>query len=764
MAILGCHICLQGRVQGVGFRPFVWHLAREAQLKGHVRNDGTGVQVEAWGTKDALDSFLAKLVENPPPLANIAQVTWKDLAGDAPTQAFFIAHSDHGPVRAEIAPDAATCPACLTDICDPANRRYRYPFTNCTHCGPRLSIITGIPYDRAQTAMRKFTMCDACQREYSDPSDRRFHAQPNACPACGPQLWLEDEHGPIACADPVSEAAHKLRQGQIIAIKGIGGFHLACDATDAAVVQRLRDTKNRIAKPFAIMAKDLAQIREFCQLSDAEADLLTAPAAPIVLCLKSDQGLPECIAPGLDRIGVMLPHAPLHHLLLAELDGPLIMTSGNPANSPQITQNGAARSALTGIADGWLMHDRDIVNRLDDSLIRADDEAPSILRRGRGMAPAPIHLHPDFATTPPTLAMGAELKATFCLLNNGQAVLSQHIGDLKTAKTYADYRAKIDLFRDLYGMDPAIIAVDLHQDYLSTRWGARLAKETGAKLVPVQHHHAHMASCLAAHHIAPDEALCVGVILDGTGLGTDGTIWGGEFLLGDYRGFERKAHFQPVALAGGEQAVREPWRNLVAQLTAAFGEGWERYIAQTPLSQRLAAKPTALISQMIAQGLNAPPTSSAGRLFDAVAAALGIAFDQQHYDGQAAMELEAMIRTHPNCTGYCADVSDQGVLSWRPLWLELLLDIKNGVAHDKIAARFHIGLADTLAETAVRIASDAQTTRIVLSGGVMQNRYLVSRMVQTLRAQGFHVMAPKTVPANDGGLSLGQAAIAAFQP
>ncbi|MFA8444186.1 carbamoyltransferase HypF [Yoonia sp.] len=764
MAILGRHICLQGRVQGVGFRPFVWHLATEAQLKGHVRNDGTGVQVEAWGTKDALDRFLAKLVENPPPLANVAQITWKDLAGDAPTQAFFIAHSDHGPVRAEITPDAATCPACLTDIRDPANRRYRYPFTNCTHCGPRLSIITGIPYDRAQTAMRKFTMCDACQREYSDPSDRRFYAQPNACPACGPQLWLEDEDGPIACADPVSEAARKLRQGQIIAIKGIGGFHLACDATDATVVQRLRDRKNRIAKPFAIMAKDLAQVWGFCQLSDAEADLLAAPAAPIVLLLKSDQGLPECIAPDLDRIGVMLPHAPLHHLLLAELDGPLIMTSGNPANCPQITLNDDARRALTDIADAWLMHDRDIVNRLDDSLIRADDEAPSILRRGRGMAPAPIPLHPDFATAPPTLAMGAELKATFCLLNNGQAVLSQHIGDLKTADTYADYRAKIDLYRDLYGMDPAIIAVDMHQDYLSTRWGAHLAKDTGAKLVPVQHHHAHMASCLAAHHIAPDEALCVGVILDGTGLGTDGTIWGGEFLLGDYCGFERKAHFQPVALAGGEQAVREPWRNLVAQLTAAFGEGWEQDIAQTPLSQRLAAKPTTLINQMIAQGLNAPLTSSAGRLFDAVAAALGIAFDQQHYEGQAAMELEAMIGTHPDCTGYAADVSDQGVISWKPLWSELLSDLKNGVAHGTIAARFHIGLADTLAETAMRIASDAQTTRIVLSGGVMQNRFLVSRMVQTLRAQGFHVMAPKTVPANDGGLSLGQAAIAAFQP
>lgn len=763
MTVIGRHICLRGRVQGVGFRPFVWRLAKDAKLKGHVLNDGTGVKVVAWGTKQALDRFLDELLQGPPPLATIAEVTWEDLNGVAPTRNFYIAQSDPGPMNTEITPDAATCPDCLADIRDPENRRYRFPFTNCTHCGPRLSIMTGIPYDRAQTAMHKFTMCDDCQREYTDPSNRRFHAQPNACPACGPKIWLEDALGPITCADPVSEAARMLTQGKIIAIKGIGGFHLACDATDADAVQQLRDRKTRIAKPFAIMATDLAQIRGFCQLSGAEADLLAAPAAPIVLLRKTRDGLLDGIAPGLNRVGVMLPHAPLHHLLLAELDAPLIMTSGNPADTPQITQNDSARSALKGIADAWLMHDRDIVNRLDDSLIRADDEAPCILRRGRGMAPAPIHLPADFAKAPPILAMGAELKATFCLLKNGQAIPSQHIGDLKTADTYADYRDKISLFRDLYAMNPAIIAVDMHQDYLSTRWGTHLAKDTGARLVSVQHHHAHMASCLAAHQIPPDAALSVGIILDGTGMGTDGTIWGGEILLGDYRGFERKAHFQPVALAGGEQAVREPWRNLVAQLTAAFGDGWQQKIAHTPLSQRLAAKPTALISQMIAQGLNAPPTSSAGRLFDAVAAALGIAFDRQHYEGQAAMELEAMIGTHPNCTGYSAVVSDQGVISWKPLWSELVCDLRQGVAHGTIAARFHIGLADILGQTAARIASDAQTSRIVLSGGVMQNRFLVHRMTKTLHAQGLEVLTPKTVPANDGGISLGQAAIAALQ-
>ena len=756
----GRQITVRGRVQGVGFRPYVWRLARAAGLTGHVRNDGAGVQIMAWGTQGALEDFLRNMQQTPPPLAVIEQVITTQLNGAPPAGDFCIAHSEGGEISAEITPDAATCDDCLAEIRDPDDRRYRYPFTNCTHCGPRLSIVRGIPYDRAQTSMNAFRMCPDCLREYQDPTDRRFHAQPNACPVCGPKIWLEDKQGRIVCADPIAQTAQRLVQGRIIAIKGIGGFHLACDATDPKTVQALRMRKRRLAKPFAIMAKDADQIREYCHLSGAETDLLMSPASPIVL-LKTRRPLPA-IAPGLDRIGVMLPHTPLHHLLMAEVDTPLVMTSGNPSHMPQVTQNDQARSALAGIADAWLMHDRDIVNRLDDSLMRMDHGGPSILRRGRGLAPAPIALHAQFADAPPTLAMGAELKSTFCLIKNGQAIPSQHIGDLTSAETYADFRAKIALFGDLYGMEAKVIAVDLHPDYLSTRWGAQLAKETGATLVGVQHHHAHMVSCLAEHHVAPDDALSVGLILDGTGLGPDGTIWGGEVLLGGYSGYDRKAHLQPVALPGGEHAVREPWRNLVAHLVAAFGADWERVIGGTRIARRLAEKPTKLIGQMITQGVNAPLASSAGRLFDAVAAALDVTFDQQHYEGQAAMELEAMMGDCRASGGYPAAVSDAGIVSWEPLWSDLIADLKAGVDPAIIATRFHVGLADVLAETATRIASDAQTHRIVLSGGVMQNRFLQHALSEKLRARGFSVLRHKILSANDGGIALGQACCAAL--
>lgn len=758
--MIGRQITVRGRVQGVGFRPFVWRLAKDAGLKGHVLNDGAGVTIAAWGSPEALDDFLRRMTQIAPPLAVIAEVQTEQLDGQPPTCEFHIAQSDHGVINTEITPDAATCADCLAEINDPKDRRYRYPFTNCTHCGPRLSIVMGIPYDRAQTSMRTFDMCADCQREYEAPSNRRFHAQPNACPACGPKIWLENMQGKIACTDPLTETAQRLMNGQIIAIKGIGGFHLACNATDIDAVQRLRSRKDRKAKPFAIMAKDADQIRAYCHLSDEEADLLTSPAAPIVL-LEMCRPLAG-IAPGLDRIGAMLPHAPLHHLLMALVDGPLVMTSGNPSQTPQVTDNALARNSLAGISDTWLMHDRDIVNRLDDSLMRMDHGGPSILRRGRGLAPASIPLHPGFADLPPTLAMGAELKSTFCLLKNGHAIPSQHIGDLKTAETYAEFRAKIALFRDLYDMTPEVIAVDMHPDYLSTRWGAQLAKETGAVLVPVQHHHAHMVSCLAEHRIAPDEALFVGLILDGTGLGTDGTIWGGEVLVGDYQGFRRKAHVPPVPLPGGEHAMREPWRNLVAHLISAFGETWEQQIAGTPVSKELTSKPTTLINQIITQGVNAPLASSTGRLFDAVAAALGVAFDQQHYEGQAAMELEAMMGDHRVSTGYAADILGKDTVSWKPLWSGLIADLKAGADPALIAVRFHLGLADVLADLTTRIAAEAQTYRIVLSGGVMQNRFLLQTLTEKLHAQGLTVLRHTKLPANDGGLSLGQACSAAL--
>ena len=756
----GQRIDVTGRVQGVGFRPYVWRLAKEAGLTGRVLNDAQGVRIDAWGTQAQLQGFTAALRQKPPPLARIEDLTVRPLRGASPSAGFSIAPSGGGTITTEITPDAATCPDCLRDIRDPNDRRYGYPFTNCTHCGPRLSIVEGIPYDRARTAMRAFTMCADCQREYHDPQDRRFHAQPNACPACGPKVWLENAQGRIASADPFAQAAQMLAEGQIIAIKGIGGFHLACDATNATAVQTLRQRKFREAKPFGLMMRDATQVRHFCGLSDAEADLLTSPSAPLVLLQKrSDTRLPG-VAPGLDRFGVMLPHTPLHHLLLAQFDGPLVMTSGNRSGLPQVTDNAHALTALTGIADAWLMHDRDIVNRLDDSIIRAGP-SPAILRRGRGLAPAPIHLHEAFADAPPILAMGAAQKATFCLVQNGRAILSQHIGDLTTAETYDDFRAKIALFRDLYGLDPAVIAVDMHPDYLSTRWGQQLARDTGAQLIAVQHHHAHLVSTLAEHQVAPDNARAVGVILDGTGWGPDGTIWGGEILVGDYGGFERRAHFQPIALPGGDAAVREPWRNLVAHLHAALGPDWQDHIAGTPLADRLEPMPTTIMEQMIAKGVNAPLASSAGRLFDAVAAALGIAFAQQHYEGQAAMELEALMTADLPTTGYPVALSEAGALSWAPLWQELIADLNAGALPGVIATRFHLGLGDALIAATQQVATLAGIDRIVLSGGVMQNRSLLQYLETKLGRLGLDVLSQRNVPANDGGISLGQAGVAA---
>ena len=754
---------MRGRVQGVGFRPYVWQLAQDVGLRGHVLNDGTGVRIDVWGDADDLDQFQLRLKQSPPPLAQISGVTAANLAGIATQNGFAITDSLSGPVATEITPDAATCPACRAEIFDPMNRRYAYPFTNCTHCGPRLSIVRGVPYDRALTSMLAFPMCKDCQTEYENPADRRFHAQPNACPACGPQIWLEDADGRLGSADPISEMAHRLMQGQIVAIKGIGGFHLACDATNEQAVLRLRRRKSRVAKPFALMARDIAQIRGFCYVSEAEAALLSTPIAPIVLLARRNDTTLDGIAPGLDRIGVMLPHTPLHHILMAQLTGPLVMTSGNRAQTPQATSNDAARTVLAGIADVWVMHNRDIVNRLDDSLMRVDTNGPSILRAGRGVSPAQIALPKAFGGAPPVLAMGAALKSTFCLIKDAQAIPSAHIGDLTTAETYADFRSKIALFRALYDVTPAVIAVDLHPDYLSTRYGYQLARDSGARLITVQHHHAHMASCLAEHGVAPDGTRSVGVILDGSGLGTDGTIWGGEFLLGDYGGFERKAHFQPIALPGGDQAAREPWRNLVAHLHAAFGESWQRHIAGTPLVAMLDDQPVGLITQMIAQRVNTPLASSAGRLFDAVAAALGIAFARQHYEGQAAMELEALIGGEEPTEGYPAAVSATGVISWAPLWAALLDDLRSGVARSIIAARFHAGLAVAIAALAARVAQQAGVTRIVLSGGVMQNRILLHRIETSLTAQKFTVLCQHKLPANDGGISLGQASIAAIE-
>ncbi|MFN3131719.1 carbamoyltransferase HypF [Roseibium sp.] len=773
MTVTATHVRIKGLVQGVGFRPFVWHLAREEGLTGHVLNDADGVFAEIFGAADRQQRFLERLRCEAPPLSEIVSVETAVLAEPfgAPPQDFQIVESVAGPVTTGIVPDAATCPACLADIFDPANRRHGYAFTNCTHCGPRLSIVTSIPYDRASTSMAAFKMCPECQSEYDDPADRRFHAQPNACPACGPQLWAEAKGTRIETADPIHWAASQLAAGEIIALKGLGGFHLAVDATNDAAVARLREKKNRPDKPLAVMVRDLVQARTICHVNDREAALLEDRTAPIVLLrLRPQSGetpaLSGHVAPGLDQCGLMLPATPLHHLLMAAVPGPLVMTSGNRSEDPQVTTNEDARRNLGRIADGFLMHDREIVNRLDDSVMRADRGGPVNLRRARGYAPSPLALHNGFQPRASVLAMGGELKSTFCQLRQASAVVSQHMGDLESRPVLEDYEKTLTLYQHLYDFEPDRIAVDLHQDYVSTQAGRRLAADLHIPLIEVQHHHAHLAACMAEHGLPPCSDPVLGIVLDGSGLGSDGTIWGGEFLVGGYEGFERAGHFLPVALPGGAAAVREPWRNLVAHLRAAFGADWFHSSANSSLRPIFPGKTMDVIEHMIDSGLNTPMASSAGRLFDAVAAALGICAMRQSYEGQTGVLLEALAWPYmQGATAYPVEISSgaPGILSWKVMWDALLSDLARGTATGLIAARFHLGLIKAITALATRLAGDRNIRKIVLSGGVLQNAILADGLFEQLNAQGFDVLVAEKLPANDGGLSLGQAAIAAVQ-
>lgn len=764
----GVAIRVRGLVQGVGFRPTVWRLARECGLTGEVLNDGEGVLIRAWGPEVARAAFVARLRGEAPPLARIDAIEFAVLDGAAPGEGFHIVHSEASAVATGIVPDAATCPACLRDVFNSADRRHRYAFTNCTHCGPRLSIIRAIPYDRANTSMVAFPMCPACAGEYADPADRRFHAQPNACPVCGPKVWLEDWRGAgVADADPIAQAARLIEAGAIVAIKGIGGFHLACDATNAAAVETLRARKRRYGKPLALMARDATMIRRYACLSPAEEALLAASPAPIVLlaCAEGAEPLAPALAPGQITLGFMLPYTPLHHLLMAELKRPIVLTSGNLSDEPQCIDNDDARARLAAIADHALMHDRDIVNRLDDLVVRVAAGASRVIRRARGYAPAPLRLPPGFEDAAPVLAMGAALKSTFCMLRGGEAVVSQHIGDLDDAATHADYRKALALYRDLYQFSPARVAVDLHPDYPSTRWGEALAEGEGGALSRVQHHHAHVAACLAEHGHALGTGPVLGVVLDGLGFGDDGTIWGGEFLLADYRGYRRLGHFAPVPMLGGDMATREPWRNAYAHIVRALG--WAEAEAawpNLPLMAFLRGKSLGVLDQMMARGLNAPEASSAGRLFDAVAAAAGVCRERASYEGQAAIELEALAAGAMDASEavpYPFDIVEGAVLrlGFTSLWRALLTDIAAGVAVSVIAARFHKGLAAAVADMALRLAQSG--TAIVLTGGVFQNRLLLEGVSAALERAGLHVLAPAQLPANDGGIALGQAVIAA---
>ncbi len=777
---MGEAIRVRGLVQGVGFRPTVWRLARAHGLAGDVCNDGEGVLIRVWpgpeAPSDIIDQFCANLRSRCPPLARIDAIERVVLDADPAQPGFSIQASNPTRVRTGLVPDAATCDDCAREIQDRRDRRYRYPFTNCTHCGPRLSIVRAIPYDRANTSMAAFPLCPACVAEYGDPADRRFHAQPNACPVCGPRLWLADRNGTEldsgarGTIDAIDLASRLLAEGKILAIKGIGGFHLACDAANDAVVAELRRRKRRCQKPFALMARDLEIIRRYCRVSDAEANHLEGPPAPIVLLDRLPSGpgiLAPGIAPGQGTLGFMLPYSPLHRLLLADWERPLVMTSGNLSEEPQCIDNADAMERLGGLADFALLHNRPIVNRADDSVVRMMDGDLRLLRRARGYAPAPIPLPPGFASAPQVLALGGELKNTACLLKDGQAILTQHLGDLEDARTAREYQRTLDLYQALFQHRPRVLAVDLHPDYRSTLIGRDRAAREGLPLVSVQHHHAHIAAVLADNGRSLDAGPVLGIALDGLGYGPDGTLWGGEFLIADYRHYWRQAWLRPTPMPGGTQAILEPWRNLLAQIDSSLGwEAFEQHWSCLEVTRRLAERPLGVLRTMLARGLNSPLSSSAGRLCDAVAAALGLGGETITYEGQAAIELEALAATAMADAGpgYPFAVTSTGegrLLDPAPLWSALFADLAAGTATARIAARFHLGLCDALASLAGQIAAEAGLDHVALSGGVFQNRLILEGLCERLRALDLNPLTHHRVPANDGGLSLGQAAVAA---
>jgi hydrogenase maturation protein HypF len=772
-------IRVRGTVQGVGFRPTVWRLACDEGLVGEVFNDGFGVLIRTTGNSGAISQFLTRLHREAPPLSQIEDVKTQVLTL-LDFEDFRIAESVSGENCTRVTPDAAICAACRAEVLDPKERRYGYPFANCTHCGPRFSIVKEVPYDRVNTTMADFPMCASCTSEYRQPADRRFHAQPIACPTCGPTIWLERMDTSAKSARPsatasLDSAIELLKSGAVLAIRGLGGFHLACDATNAEAVQRLRQRKHRYGKPFALMARDLDTIRRYCSLTPAEADLLQSPEAPIVL-LAADgpEELPEGIAPGLNTVGFMLPYTPLHLLLTQQIDRPLVMTSGNISDEPQVTSLDTARTGLRGIADAMLMHDREIANRIDDSVVRIVAGKPSLIRRARGYAPSALPLPPGFEGAPDLLAFGGELKATFCVLKDGAAILSQHQGDLEDISTFEDYQKNLQLYSQIYDHRPRLLVADMHPEYLSAKLAKQRAADEKLPLLEVQHHHAHIASCMVENGIALDTPPVLGIALDGLGFGEDGTIWGGEFLLADYRGYRRLAAFKPVAMVGGVQAIREPWRNTYAHLVA--GPGWARFVENfsgLELYRYLITKPLPTIDRMLETGLNVPLASSCGRLFDAVAAALGLCADQAIFEGQGAMELEALAASsRPSATEsrYSFTITEQAAsgllyLESLPMWQALLEDVSRQIPIARIAARFHYGLARAIRDMVARLrrmsAVGTSLNTIALSGGCFQNKLLLEELVRLLEADGLSCLLHAKVPPNDGGLALGQAAIAA---
>lgn len=741
-----------GTVQGVGFRPHVHHLATGLGLRGFVLNDSRGVLIEVEGSPEVIEDFRVAVVEEAPPLASIESLEVEDLPpiGD---ESFIIRPTPSGG-RSDtpISPDIATCDECLAEISDPEARRFRYPFTNCTDCGPRFTITMSTPYDRVNTTMRAFAMCDLCRDEYEDPRDRRFHAQPIACPGCGPQLELLDPAGTAIEGDPIEEAARRIEQGAIVAIKGLGGFHLACDARAEGVVAELRRRKHRDEKPLAVMVASPAAAMRVADISDDAAAEMTSGARPIVLVPRKDAAggnenpLAEGVSPGNRFCGLMLPYTPLHHLLMQALDRPIVMTSGNLSDEPMVTTTGDAMQRLGGIADAFLVHDRDIYIRCDDSVIRVEGDIGYPIRRSRGYAPGPLLMTRPFPKT--VLAVGAELKNTFCLGIGRRATLSHHIGDLEDYEATSAYKAAIAHFIDVYEAELEVVAHDMHPEYLSTKWA--LGSDIEEK-VAVQHHHAHIASCLADNG---REDRVIGLALDGTGYGDDGHIWGCEVLSSDLVSYRRAAHLAYIPLPGGAAAVKQPWRMAAVYLQRAFGE--DASDLSLDVVKRTGSDWGPILA-MADRGINSPLTSSAGRLFDAVAALCGIR-DVVTYEGQAAAELEQLADVAIE-DGYPCSYED-GTISGADLVAAAAEDLDRGRPPPLVSARFHNGLAGALRRACLVVREDEGLSTVALSGGTWQNLFLTRRTRAMLIDEGFEVLTHRRVPPNDGGISLGQAVVA----
>jgi hydrogenase maturation protein HypF len=753
------HVTVQGVVQGVGFRPFIYRLAREHGLAGWVINTSSAVEIEVEGHEADVEAFVGRITRDAPPRARIETVRASDGRQPAGLQGFEIRESRPDAGYQLISPDIATCADCVSELLDPADRRHRYPFTNCTNCGPRFTIITDIPYDRPNTTMAPFRMCALCRREYDDPLDRRFHAQPNACPVCGPHVWLTDARGrhvPSADGgDAIRAAARLLHEGAVVAVKGLGGFQLACDATDAAVVAALRIRKRRPDKPFAVMMRDVEEAHRHCVISDAESRLLRAPEAPIVLLAwRPESDICAPVAPGNRYLGVMLPCTPMHHLLVRDFARPLVMTSGNLSEEPIAKDNDDALRRLGGIADYFLFHDRGIHSAYDDSVCLVSRGAPASIRRARSYAPYPVKL--PFGTRP-ILAVGAQEKNTFCLARDAFAFVSQHIGDLENIETLDHFTETVELYKRLFRIAPEAVACDLHPDYLSTRYARGL--EGTLPLFGVQHHHAHVASCMAERGL---DGPVIGVAFDGSGFGTDGTVWGGEFLIARYDGFERAACLEPMPLPGGEASIKRPYRLAFAYLRALGLD-----TAGLPSVLAITGEERAIIAAQIARRVNTPLTSSAGRLFDAASALLGVVRTIS-FEGQAAIGLEmAATTTSDRPDGPAApypfsveETDGPSLIRIGPLFTALCSDARSGVPVSAISFRFHLTVARMISDVAEAIASRTGIKTVVLSGGCFQNRLLTGLAAGLIEDAGLECVTHRQVPCNDGGISLGQAAVA----